>query len=157
MYYTRFDTPFCEIILAGNKEGLTNLHLNTGKGKREFSVSPDWIFKDDFFETEKKQIIEYCHGKRKKFTINLNPQGTDFQNKVWNALSRIPYGELKTYKDIAITIGNKNASRAVGMANSKNPIPIIIPCHRVIGSGGNLTGFAHGLDIKERLIQSEQA
>ncbi len=157
MYYSKFDTPFCEIILAGDEDGLTNLHLNTGKGKRQFEISPEWIQKDVFFQEQKSQILEYCNRKRKNFSIKLNPRGTDFQKKVWQTLSGIPYGELKTYKDIAIDIRNSNAARAVGMANSKNPLPIIVPCHRVIGANGKLTGFAHGLDIKEKLIAFEQA
>ncbi len=156
MYYTRFETPLCEIILAGNAEGLSHLHLNTGKGKRSFKVLKEWVPNDGFFADTIKQIKAYCNGKQKKFNVMLNPQGTDFQKKVWRELSEIAYGKLRTYKDIAIAIGNKKASRAVGMANSKNPIPLIIPCHRVIGSNGKLTGFAHGLAMKKKLIDFEQ-
>ncbi|WP_432666474.1 methylated-DNA--[protein]-cysteine S-methyltransferase [Wukongibacter baidiensis] len=155
MYYTRFNTKFCEIILVGDEDGLTNLHLNTGEGKRIFEISDKWIRKDDFFIDAINEIEEFFEGKRKTFTIKLNPKGTDYQKKVWNELSKIPYGEIYTYKQIATSIGNKKASRAVGMANSKNPIPLIIPCHRVVGSNGKLTGFAHGLTIKEKLINFE--
>lgn len=156
MYYTRFDTRFCEIILVGDEKGLSNLHLNTGEGKRTFEISDEWIKNDDHFSHTRLQIEEYLSGKRKSFDILLNPAGTDFQRKVWAQLCNIPYGLVSTYKDIAKASGNANASRAVGMANSKNPIPLIIPCHRVIGTNGKLTGFAHGLDIKEKMINHEK-
>ena len=156
MYHTRFNTSFCEIILVGNGEGLTNLHLNTGDGKRCFEISKRWMINDAFFEDIINQIREYFEGKRTKFNVIVNPRGTDFQKRVWRELSKIAYGELCTYKDIAKAIGNEKAARAVGMANSKNPIPLIIPCHRVIGTNGKLTGFAHGLAMKERLINFEQ-
>jgi len=157
MKYTRFDARFCEIILAGNEKGLCHLHLNTGQGKRRFEVSDTWKQDDAFFSDAREQIQDYFSGKRKRFDLAINPLGTDFQKRVWNELCNIAYGELKSYKEIARAIGNENAARAVGMANSKNPIPLIIPCHRVIGANGNLAGFAHGLDIKKRLIRFEQA
>ena len=102
-----------------------------------------------------KQLKEYLSGKRKKFDVPLNPKGTDFMKKVWTTLEEIPYGEVKTYKQIAEKIGNSNACRAVGMANHKNPIPIIIPCHRVIGSNGKMVGYALGIDLKEKLLELE--
>ncbi len=156
MYYTRFDTRFCEIILAGDDKGLSYLHLNTGEGKRTFEISDEWIESDDCFLDTRRQIEEYLSGKRKSFDIRLNPKGTDFQKKVWSQLCNIPYGMVRTYKNIAEATGNPNASRAIGMANSKNPIPLIIPCHRVIGTNGKLTGFAHGLAIKEKIINHEK-
>ncbi len=103
-----------------------------------------------------KQLDEYFRGKRKKFELPLNPKGTEFQKKVWLQLMNIPYGKTATYKDIATLIGNTNASRAVGNANNKNPIAIIIPCHRVIGSNNKLTGYAGGLDKKEKLLNLEK-
>ena len=103
-----------------------------------------------------KQLDEYFNGKRKKFELPLNPKGTEFQKKVWQQLMKIPYGKTATYKDIATLIGNTNASRAVGNANNKNPIAIIIPCHRVIGSNNKLTGYAGGLDKKEKLLNLEK-
>ncbi len=103
-----------------------------------------------------KQFDEYFRGKRKKFELPLNPKGTEFQKKVWLQLMNIPYGKTATYKDIATLIGNTNASRAVGNANNKNPIAIIIPCHRVIGSNNKLTGYAGGLDKKEKLLNLEK-
>ena len=103
-----------------------------------------------------KQLDEYFNGKRKKFELPLNPKGTEFQKKVWQQLMNIPYGKTSTYKDIATLIGNTNASRAVGNANNKNPIAIIIPCHRVIGRNNKLTGYAGGLDKKEKLLNLEK-
>ncbi len=109
-----------------------------------------------FFKDHEKQITEYFSGTRSRFTILLNPQGTAFQKKTWQALSAIPFGEVRSYKEIATAIGNPQASRAVGMANSRNPIPLIIPCHRVVGSNGTLTGFAHGLNAKKSLLDFEK-
>ena len=103
-----------------------------------------------------KELEEYFQGKRKEFTVPCVPEGTDFQKRVWEALTRIPYGVTRTYKEIAVEAGNPRASRAVGMANNKNPVPIIIPCHRVIGSDGKLTGYAGGLGVKEFLLNLER-
>ncbi|MCK5738757.1 methylated-DNA--[protein]-cysteine S-methyltransferase [bacterium] len=156
IYFTRFDSLFCEIILVGNDKGLTHLHLNTGEGKREFEINSSWIRNDVFFGDTIKQIQAYFDGTRRQFDIRLNPQGTEFQKSVWRKLIQIPYGTLHTYKEIAKALGNDRAGRAVGLATSKNPIPLIIPCHRVIGTNGKLTGFAHGLAIKEKLIHFEK-
>ncbi|MBI9091441.1 MAG: methylated-DNA--[protein]-cysteine S-methyltransferase [Desulfobacterium sp.] len=156
MYYTRFETRFCEIILVGNAGGLSHLHLNTGQGKRKFEISENWVLNPGFFTDTINQIKAYFSGERTKFNVRLNPQGTDFQKRVWQELSKIAHGDLCTYKEIARAIGNENAARAVGMANSKNPIPLIVPCHRVIGANGKLTGFAHGVAIKDKLIQLER-
>ena len=103
-----------------------------------------------------KELEEYFQGKRKVFTVPCVSQGTDFQKRVWEALIQIPYGETRTYKEIAAAAGNPKASRAVGMANNRNPIPIIIPCHRVIGTNGILTGYAGGLKVKEYLLKLER-
>lgn len=102
-----------------------------------------------------KELSEYFNGKRKNFDIPIKLAGTAFQLKVWNELKQIPYGKTASYKDIAIKIGREKAYRAVGMANNKNPVAIIIPCHRVIGSNKSLTGYAGGLDIKEKLLKIE--
>ena len=102
------------------------------------------------------ELEEYVQGKRKAFTVPCVPKGTDFQKRVWEALIQIPYGETRTYKEIAAAAGNPKASRAVGMANNRNPIPIIIPCHRVIGTNGILTGYAGGLKVKEYLLKLER-
>lgn len=156
MYYTKFNTRFCEITLAGDEKGLALLHLNTGQGSREFEIQSSWELKPEFFKNTQSQILEYLAGKRAVFEVSLNPAGTEFQKTVWAQLCTIPYNSLASYGDIAKKLGNPKAARAVGAANGKNPIPLIIPCHRVVGADGNLTGFAHGLAIKEKLIALEQ-
>ncbi len=103
-----------------------------------------------------RQVSEYLEGKRKEFSIPIDIQGTEFQNKVYRALLSIPYGETASYKDIARAIGNEKASRAVGGANNKNPIAIVIPCHRVIGADGAMKGYGSGIDVKEKLLSLEQ-
>ena len=103
-----------------------------------------------------KQLKEYFEGSRREFDLPIEMNGTQFQKKVWKELLKIPYGETRSYKDIAISIGNEKACRAIGMANNKNHIPIIIPCHRVIGSNGKLVGYAGGIDIKEKLLNIEK-
>lgn len=105
----------------------------------------------------KTQLDEYFLGKRKKFYIKINLKGTEFQKKVWMELLKISYGKTKSYSEIASSIGNKNAQRAVGSACNKNPIMIVIPCHRVISKNGKLSGFAYGTDIKEILLNLEKA
>ena len=112
--------------------------------------------KTDFTDLVYKEIIEYLNGERTSFDIPYGLEGTDFQKKVWKELTCIPYGQTRTYKDIASAIGNKNASRAVGMANNKNPLMIIVPCHRVIGTNGKLVGYAGGLDMKKDLLDLEK-
>lgn len=102
------------------------------------------------------QLKEYFAGERFEFDLPLEPKGTAFQQMVWQELCKIPYGELKCYEDIAIQIGNPKACRAVGMANNKNPIPIIIPCHRVVGKNGALVGYAYGTEIKKKLLEIEK-
>ena len=103
-----------------------------------------------------KQLEEYLRGERRTFDLPLNPSGTEFQQKVWKALKEIPYGETRTYQDIAVAIGNEKACRAVGLANNRNPISIIIPCHRVIGKDGSLVGYGGGLPIKDYLLKLEK-
>lgn len=109
----------------------------------------------DVSDTAIQQINEYLQGTRKTFDLPLQLNGTDFQKSVWNALCQIPYGETRSYQQIADTIGNPKAVRAVGMANNKNPLPIIIPCHRVIGKNGKLVGYAGGIEIKTKLLELE--
>lgn len=109
----------------------------------------------DLAENIKSQLHEYFSGKRKIFDIKINPKGTEFQKKVWSELLKIPYGETRSYSQIAESIGNKNAQRAVGQACNKNPLMIIIPCHRVVSKNGKMTGYACGIDIKEKLLNAE--
>lgn len=156
-YYTILATDRWEIILVGDEDGLTHLHMVTSAGSREFAIDDAWVRDDERFHEARQQLVEYFAGERRTFTVPLNPRGTEFQKRAWQALRDIPYGETRTYKEQAVLLGNPRASRAVGTANGRNPIPIIIPCHRVIGSNGSLTGFAHGLDVKQALLDLEQA
>ncbi|MCA9968460.1 MAG: methylated-DNA--[protein]-cysteine S-methyltransferase, partial [Anaerolineales bacterium] len=116
----------------------------------------DWQHNDRPLKDAVRQLKAYFAGKRTQFDLPLAPEGTDFQRRVWNALQTIPYGQTASYGTIARTIGNAAASRAVGMANGRNPIAIIIPCHRIIGSNGKLVGFGGGLPIKQTLLSLEQ-
>jgi len=156
MYYAKFETWLCEMVFVGDDNGISLLHLCTEENNRNFELPEDWIENRDFFKDEIIQIKEYLAGERQNFDIKLNPEGTEFQKKVWRRLCKIPYGKTAKYKEIALSIGDSNASRAVGMANGKNPIPLIIPCHRVVGSDGKLTGYAFGLGIKQKLISLEK-
>lgn len=154
MYYHIIESPICPLLLAGDEEGLK--HLIFLKDKEDFNIPEEWIKNEEFFKEVTRQLKAYFSGELKSFNLKLAPQGTDFQKSVWNALCEIPFGETKSYKNIAVSVENPKACRAVGLANNRNPIAIIIPCHRVIGSNGKLTGYASGLDVKEFLLKHEQ-
>lgn len=111
--------------------------------------------KAELMDRTASELAEYFDGKRKHFDIPFALHGTPFQKAVWDALCHIPYGETRSYKEIAAAVGNPKASRAVGMANNKNPIPLLVPCHRVIGASGLLVGYAGGLDLKKKLLKLE--
>jgi methylated-DNA-[protein]-cysteine S-methyltransferase len=156
MFYDYFETGLIgTLTLVGDEEGLR--HVVFPKEKNCFIIHADWKQRPEFFEPVKAQFRAYFKGKLKQFDVALAPVGTAFQLKVWQALRNIPYGELVSYKALAEAIGNPKAVRAVGGANGKNPIPIIVPCHRCVGSDGSLTGFGGGLDIKKRLIELERS
>lgn len=145
-----FQTVVGELLIADKGDCITQI---------SFFRKPD----SDSIEMETpvtteayRQVVEYLQGKRRQFTLRLSPQGTAFQQQVWKALQTIPYGETRTYGQIAAQIGCPRASRAVGMANHRNPLAIVIPCHRVIGSDGKLTGYAGGLGIKQKLLDIER-
>lgn len=112
--------------------------------------------KSELTDQAAAELEEYFKGQRKTFDFPVRAEGTDFQKLIWNELMKIPYGETRTYKDIAIAIGNEKSVRAVGMANHKNPLMVVVPCHRVLGTNGSLTGYAGGLAKKERLLEIEQ-
>lgn len=145
-----YETDIGTIGIREDGQYITNIYFS------KFNTE-DNILETDLIISGIMQINEYIQGKRKKFDLPLNLEGTEFQKKVWNELKNIPYGETRSYKDIAVEIGNEKASRAIGMANNKNPIPILIPCHRVIGANGKLVGYRGGLDIKEKLLNIENA
>ncbi len=153
MYYEITESPIGPILLAGNEKGLKRLIFL--KGKKRIEIPSDWIENKEYFREAARQLEDYFSGKLESFDLELALEGTDFQKSVWKALCEIPYGETRTYKEIAVSIGKPKAYRAVGLANNRNPIAIIIPCHRVIGADGKLTGYASGLDIKEFLLRLE--
>ena len=153
MYYCYFESPLGKLLLTGNKL-LESLHFPIGKTKVE--PEKDWIYNEEIFLKAIDQLDAYFKGELTKFDIELDIQGTDFQKKVWQELVKIPYGETLSHGELAKRIGNPKASRAVGMANGKNPISIIVPCHRVIGKNGSLTGFGGGLDAKKTLLDLEK-
>jgi methylated-DNA-[protein]-cysteine S-methyltransferase len=141
------------LIVAGDEKGLR--HLDFMEGTHPVTIEGTWRRDPAYFAGLKTQLAEYFAGLRKTFDIDLYPQGTTFQMKVWGALTEIPYGTVVSYQWIAHRIGSPKAVRAVGAANGRNPISIIIPCHRVIGKNGRLIGYGGGLDVKQRLIRLE--
>lgn len=152
--YAYFDSPVGALLLVADADGLREIRFSKG-GKRA-SVSDSWREDATFLREPIRQLQDYFAGKREDFDLPLAPRGTPFQQRVWKRLCQIPYGETISYGELARRIGNPNASRAVGLANGSNPIPIIIPCHRVIGSNGKLTGYGGGLPIKEKLLALER-
>ena len=155
MRYRRLASPLGTLLLAGDDEGLRILHFD--QPRRPAPVHPDWEESEASFAEAAAQLEAYFLGRLRAFDLPLAPQGTPFQLKVWKALRRIPYGETRSYLDIAERLGDSRAVRAVGAANGRNPIAIIIPCHRVIGSNGSLTGYGGGIEIKARLLALEGA
>ena len=153
MYYCYLDTPIGELLVAGDDDGLGMVGFPEGSMRRE--PEPDWIFNEKELAEACRQLSEYFAGQRKRFELKLNPSGTEFQRQVLDELVKIPYGTTVSYSDIARLIGRPKAVRAVGAANGRNPIPVIIPCHRVIGAHGDLTGFGGGLPTKEALLRLE--
>jgi len=153
MYYCYFDTPIGELLLAGDTDALSMIGFPKGAMRRD--PEADWIYNEESFVAVREQLAEYFLGDRKNFNLPLSLQGTEFQVSVLEALQGIPYGETTSYGAIAKQIGRPKAVRAVGAANGRNPIPIIVPCHRVIGSSGDLTGFGGGLETKAALLRLE--
>jgi methylated-DNA-[protein]-cysteine S-methyltransferase len=147
--YTFTETPIGAILIAGDGEAIVETYFAGAKPK------PDWIRDDDALREAANQLQAYFAGERRDFDLPLAPRGTEFQQSVWSALQQIPYGETTTYSTIAERIGRPAAIRAVGAANGANPIPIVIPCHRVIGSNGSMTGFGGGIDVKRKLLALE--
>ena len=148
LYTTYLNSPIGYLKISASDDGITGVDFVTKAGKKT---------ENNHTKRAVKQLKEYFSGKRKTFNLNLEPTGTLFQKKVWNALKTIPYGETRSYGEIAKQIRNKNASRAVGHANNKNPIPIIVPCHRVIGTNGALVGYGGGISKKKKLLALERS
>ncbi len=154
VYYTTFDSPVGPLLLAGDRAVLRVLWF--GRGRKAQGPDPSWVESTAEFAAITTQLREYFAGRRTRFEIAVEPRGTEFQRRVWAALVDIPYGQTMSYGALARRIGDDKAVRAVGLANGANPISIVIPCHRVIGASGALTGFGGGLPTKRALLDLEQ-
>ncbi len=153
MNYALLDTPVGPVAIVGDDSGLR--HIDFRNGQRPLKIEKDWKRDDTVLKPALDQLTAYFAGELRRFDLPLAPEGTLFQKTVWKALQKILYGRVATYKQIAEKIGKPKAARAVGGANGRNPLPIVIPCHRIIGADGSLTGFSSGLQIKEQLLALE--
>jgi methylated-DNA-[protein]-cysteine S-methyltransferase len=151
--WTTIDSPLGELLLARDDEGIIALYMSTGRHPAD--PESGWERNDDAFDDVRTQLGEYFAGERVEFDLPLHPIGTAFQRRVWDALLTIPCGETTSYGAIALALGVPGAARAVGLANGQNPISIIVPCHRVIGADGSLTGYGGGLPAKQWLLSHE--
>jgi methylated-DNA-[protein]-cysteine S-methyltransferase len=159
--YRSIDSPVGGLLLARDEAGLRMIHFAgpAKAGHDQFGgvrLQAEWTRRDSAFDDVVSQLDQYFQGGRRDFDLPLAPHGTPFQQKVWRALLDIPYGETISYGELAARIGQRSASRAVGLANGSNPISIVIPCHRVIGANGKLTGYGGGLPIKQQLLSLER-
>jgi methylated-DNA-[protein]-cysteine S-methyltransferase len=156
-YYTTCESPIQTILLTSDGTALTGLYMVEQRHGPQ--IGADWVRQDDAipFAEAKRQLAAYFAGELTVFDLPLAPQGTDFQRRVWEELTRIPYGVTLSYGELARRIGQPGSSRAVGLANGRNPISIIVPCHRVIGANGKLVGYGGGLPRKEALLAHEAA
>jgi len=155
LYWHEIDSPVGRLLLAGDGESLSQVYFQSGPRPRP--PADDWIADSAPFRLAIGQLGEYFAGERRRFDLPLAPRGSEFQRRVWRALTEIPYGKTVSYGELARRIGKPSAARAVGLANGANPLPIIVPCHRVIGADGSLTGFGGGLPIKRKLLALEGA
>ncbi len=153
MFYTTIDSPIGELLLVGDGHALERLDMRGGR--RPVPIDPAWERRDDAFSAVHEQLSEYFAGTRREFDVPLSLAGNPFELRVWDALLEIPYGETISYGEIARRIGDPTAARAVGLANGRNPVAVIVPCHRVIGADGSLTGYGGGLERKRLLLDLE--
>ena len=153
--YTSVDSPIGALLVARDDEGIRALLLPAGR--RPARPAPSWVRDDAAFDDVRTQLAEYFAGTRTRFELPLHLVGSAFQRRVWNALLEIPCGETTSYGALATSIDAPGAARAVGLANGQNPIAVIVPCHRVIGADGSLTGYGGGLPTKRRLLEHEAA
>lgn len=155
VHYTTIESPLGELLLIGTGETVSGLYMQDGR--TAMSVASSWQETPRAFPEARRQLAEYFAGERRRFTVELALDGTPFQRRVWRALQEIPYGETTSYGELARVVGNPSAARAVGLANGRNPVSIIVPCHRVIGANGSLTGFGGGIERKRILLELEAA
>ena len=156
LHYTQFDSPIGQIGLLGHPQSGLQRLIFINHTKTAFKPPSSWQMDETCFLKAQQQLRMYFNGKLQQFDLKLAPEGTAFQQKVWQALMNVPYAQTRSYKDIAQTIGSPNGFRAVGLANARNPLPIIVPCHRIVGSNGQLTGYAYGVELKKHLLDLEQ-
>lgn len=154
MFYTYVETPIGALLLAGDGQRLMKVGFPVGKGRVE--PGPEWTHDGAAYGDARQQFAAFFAGQRQTFDLLLEPAGTPFQRRVWQALRAIPFGTTISYGELARRLGQPTASRAVGAANGLNPLPIVIPCHRVVGADGTLTGFAGGLETKRWLLDHER-
>ncbi|HHO48939.1 MAG TPA: methylated-DNA--[protein]-cysteine S-methyltransferase [Desulfobacteraceae bacterium] len=154
IYSSSIDTPLGRVTLFADGRGLTGIVL-PGTERRELSSWYPDAGRNQILDEAARQIMEYLDGRRTVFSLPLSLTGTPFRLRVWEEIGKIPYGRTASYRDIALRLGHRNKARAVGGAANANPLPLIIPCHRVIGADGNLTGFAGGLGMKKKLLRLE--
>ena len=154
MYYDHLESPVGRLLLVCDEDGLRHIAFETGRYPTP--IHPQWQSERKAFREVRAQLAAYFAGELQVFDVTLAPRGTSFQQQVWRELRDIPYGATTSYGDIARRLGDPAASRAVGAANGRNPLPIIVPCHRVIGADGSLTGFGGGLAVKRYLLDLEQ-
>jgi O-6-methylguanine DNA methyltransferase len=157
IYYSRMNSPIGPLNIAVSGKGLLALEFDRGQFPPKKSKDALWEQSRPKTEPFTRELDEYFAGKRREFSFALDLRGTPFQIKCWHALLAIPYGETRSYADIARTVRQPQAFRAVGMANNRNPIAIVVPCHRVIASDGSLCGYGGGLDVKRKLLELEGA
>ena len=155
MIYTTVDSPVGELLLGGDGTALSRLWFMGAGVRRPATADPSWTQDDDAFPVVRDQLDEYFAGERQTFDVPLALEGTEWERRVWGALRTIPYGETRSYGEIAREVCTIRAARAVGLANGRNPVAIIVPCHRVIGADGSLTGFGGGLERKRTLLDLE--
>lgn len=153
LLHTTIESPFGELLLVGDERVLRGLYMQAGA--RPKRIAPGWRHAEEPFAAAREQLDQYFAGDRVRFDLPLELAGPEFERTVWDALTGIPYGETATYGEIARRIGYPDAARAVGSANARNPVSIIIPCHRVIGADGSLTGYGGGLERKQFLLEHE--
>jgi len=153
--YDRFDSPIGMLTLAADDAGLR--HILFAENRYDARGREQWLHDPDFLADARHQLLDYLTGHREGFDLPLAPVGTPFQLKVWHTLAQIPFGQTWSYAQLAARVGKPTASRAVGAANGRNPLPIVLPCHRVIGANGALTGFGGGLPTKLALLRLERA
>ncbi len=153
--YRRLPSPLGEILVAGDGDRVSLLGFQHGTSP--IRPQPEWEESLTGFPDAARQIEAYFRGELKSFDLEVRISGTPFQGAVWRALTKIPYGTTVSYREVAVRIGNPRAVRAVGLANARNPVPLLIPCHRVVGVDGGLTGYRGGIEIKRRLLELERA